>query len=462
MHLLWWSVMQSQAEELNQEDSDRVAEKVFAAQVKYLYSQLPVTVIGSLAIVSCIAYMLFGTVSSTVLIIWYSVFVVVTLVRGWQLMRYQYAEDKDYQHWANTHIVSAFLGGCLIGAVPIIATNAPLEIQSFVLFVIAGLCAGGLSTHASLLKAFIGFLVPITMIPGIWFLCQSDQYHMVSGVVLVLFALLMVRSCRNYAGMLENALQLQFSNEMLNAHLEEARVSAEAAYDAKSMFLSSMSHELRTPMNAVLGFAQLIEDDEENALNEEQNEYINQIKKAGWHLLDLINSILDLAKLEADKVEVFPTVVRIGDVVNECVMIVSPIAKKSGITIDDNASRCDIEVVVDCMRMKQVILNLLSNGIKYNREGGRLTLEPPEVRDDVCYLAVTDTGVGLAQQQMVDVFLPFNRVVEHDSKIEGTGIGLNITCNLLELMGGRIGVESEKGVGSTFWIEVPLAEQSKR
>jgi len=454
--------MQSQAEDLTLEDSHSVAEKIFASQVELLYEQFPIAVIGSLAIVSCIAFMLIGSISNVILIIWYVVFFVSTMARCWLLIQYKNVPNKDYQYWAKTYFVSALLGGFLVGIVPIIAISTSVETQSFILFSIAGLCAGGLSTHAPLMKIFIAFLLPTTVLPGAYFLYQGDQYHMISGIVLLLFALLMVRSSRHYANTLENALKLQFSNEILNTYLKEARDSAEAACDAKSMFLSSMSHELRTPMNAVLGFAQLIEEDEDNSLNKEQSEYIKQIKNAGWHLLELINSILSLAKLEADKQEIFPTSVCIGDIISECTMIVSPLAKESGITINDSASNCDIEIIADFMHMKQAILNLLSNGIKYNKEGGSLTLEPPEIRGSVCYLAVTDTGVGLSQQQMVDIFLPFNRMVEHGSKIEGTGIGLNITCNLLELMGGRIGVESEKGVGSTFWIEVPLAEQSNR
>ncbi len=452
--------MQSQVDDLNLEDSNAVAEKVFASQAEHLYRQFPIAVMGSFAIVSCMAFILIGAISNAVLITWYVVFFASTLFRCWLLIQYENALNKDYQYWVNIYFVSALLGGFLVGIVPIIAISTSVELQSFILFSIAGLCAGGLSTHAPLIKMFTAFLLPITVMPGIYFLYQGDQYHVISGLVLLLFALLMVRSSRHYADTLENALRLQFSNEILNTYLMEARDSAEAACDAKSMFLSSMSHELRTPMNAVLGFAQLMEDDEDNALNREQREYIKQIKRAGWHLLELINSVLHLAKLEADKLPVFPMPVCIGDIISECTMIVSPLAKKSGITVNDNASCCDIAVVVDFMHMKQAMINLLSNGIKYNREGGSLTLETPEIRDGVCYLAITDTGVGLSQQQMVDIFLPFNRVVEHDSKIEGTGIGLNITCNLLELMGGRMGVESEKGVGSTFWIEVPLAEQS--
>lgn len=454
--------MQNQVEELDQENNDYVAEKVFAAQVDLLFDQLPVAVIGSLAVVSCVAFMLVGLIPNTTLLIWYLAFSIVTMACGLLLVRHKNAQDKNYRYCANIYFVSALLGGLLVGIVPVIAINAPVEIQSFILFVIAGLCAGGLSTHAPLVKVFIAFLIPTTVMPGVCFLCQDNQYHLIGGTVLLLFALLMAYSCRNYANTLANALKLQFSNEMLSAHLADARDAAESAYKAKSVFLSSMSHELRTPMNAILGFAQLVESDESNSLNKEQTEYIDQLKKAGWHLLSLINGVLDLAKLEAEKMEAFPAHVCIGEVVNECVMIVSPIAKQSGIVVNDKASDCNIKVFVDYMHLKQVIINLLSNGIKYNRKGGSLTLEAPEIRNDVCYLAIKDTGIGLSRHQMSEIFLPFNRVAEQSSKTEGTGIGLNITCNLLDLMGGRIGVESEEGVGSTFWIEVPLTEQSNK
>ena len=238
--------------------------------------------------------------------------------------------------------------------------------------------------------------------------------------------------------------------------LVAAREEADRANEAKSEFLSSMSHELRTPMNAILGFGQLLDID--SSLDAEQRESVREILKAGHHLLELINEVLDLARIESGKIDLSVESVALHDLVSESLGLIEPLAVKHGIVVS-----CDIPdqwaVQADRMRLKQVLLNLLSNAVKYNRPQGKLRIQVFMMESRV-RLSVTDTGIGIEPARLSELFQPFHRLVGEDSKIEGTGVGLTISRRLVELMGGRIGVESRFGEGSTFWIELPPGDHS--
>ncbi len=237
--------------------------------------------------------------------------------------------------------------------------------------------------------------------------------------------------------------------------LVAAREAADRANQAKSEFLSSMSHELRTPLNAILGFGQLMELDE--TLPADQQDNVHEIIKAGRHLLDLINEVLDLAKVESGRIDLSMEAVELQPLVEECRMLLQPLAEQRGIGIQI-ADATGYRLRTDRTRLKQVLLNLLSNAVKYNRDNGRVTLEVQLQAPTVLRLAVRDTGRGIPADRLQELFQPFNRLGADRSDIEGTGIGLTITRRIVELMGGEVGVESEVGVGSVFWIDLPLLE----
>jgi signal transduction histidine kinase len=246
---------------------------------------------------------------------------------------------------------------------------------------------------------------------------------------------------------------------------EETEVAAQAALRAnaaKTQFLSRMSHELRTPLNAVLGFAQLLALDGTHPLSPAQRARVDHISQAGAHLLAMINDVLDLSRIEGGSVAMLPAVVPVHIVTSEALALVANAADAAGVRVRVDRSQREMALVTTCvradhLRLRQVLVNLLSNAIKYNRPGGSVTLRWPVDPDGQVRLQVEDTGIGLSAAQQEHLFEPFNRLGIERSGIEGTGIGLVITQRLVQLMGGRVTVESRVGEGSCFTVSLPLA-----
>ena len=240
--------------------------------------------------------------------------------------------------------------------------------------------------------------------------------------------------------------------------LVAAKNAADKANQAKSKFLSNMSHELRTPMNAILGFAQLMEVDQN--LPTEHRDGAAEIMKAGEHLLALIGGILDLAKIEAGRIELRIQALSYRTWVADCMGLVKPIADKQQITLHWDKD-LDVIVLADHVRLRQILLNLLSNAIKYNRIGGNVWLTAQMVASDRVRVTIADSGPGIAPDRLSELFQPFRRLGAEGGASEGTGLGLAITRNLVEMMNGKIGVSTELGRGSAFWLDLPTLESNR-
>jgi signal transduction histidine kinase/CheY-like chemotaxis protein/CHASE3 domain sensor protein len=236
--------------------------------------------------------------------------------------------------------------------------------------------------------------------------------------------------------------------------LKLAKQEADEANQAKSEFLSRMSHELRTPLNSILGFAQLLELGE---LTGQQADNIRQILKGGYHLLDLINEILDLARIESGRLSLSPEPVSISEVLIDALDLVRPLAAQQNISLNpDGAIKCRQHVQADRQRLKQVLLNLLSNAIKFNRSGGSVVVSCVEQADGKLRVEVVDTGTGMSKEGIDRLFKPFERLEADRTEVSGTGLGLVVSKRLVEAMGGSIGVESAVGLGSRFFIELAM------
>jgi PAS domain S-box-containing protein len=254
--------------------------------------------------------------------------------------------------------------------------------------------------------------------------------------------------------------QTELALQQAKGAAEASQLTAEEASRAKSDFLSRMSHELRTPMNAILGFAQLLEMSQKEPLSSTQKERVRQISKGGQHLLDLINEILDISRIEANRLQVSPEPVSVRESIQEVLDLATPLAVKRHIQVVTKLGNLDVNpfVMADRQRLKQVLLNLLSNAVKYNYDGGSVIVTCLSTSANKWRISITDTGPGISQEDQARLFVAFERLNADQPHVEGTGLGLMLAKRLVEMMQGRIGVESAVGKGSTFWVELPSTE----
>ncbi len=244
------------------------------------------------------------------------------------------------------------------------------------------------------------------------------------------------------------------------AEAQQARAAAEASNHAKSDFLSRMSHELRTPLNAMLGFAQLLDLDKRHPLAEAQRPWVGQIQHAGWHLLEMINDVLDLSRIESGNVRLVIEPLELSTLLSGTLPLVEQEARKRGIRISHELAPGAVRVLGDATRVKQILTNLLTNAVKYNADQGRIHVATRLIATEV-EISVTDTGLGMTPAQMGELFQPFNRLGRERSSQEGTGIGLVISQRLAELMGGSLRARSVTGEGSVFILSLPTVENSE-
>jgi signal transduction histidine kinase len=251
----------------------------------------------------------------------------------------------------------------------------------------------------------------------------------------------------------KNEIKLNDINKNLEQRVYERTKELEKASRAKDEFLSSMSHELRTPMNAILGFAQLMELDKQ--FTSKHQKYTSEILGAGNHLLELINEILDLSKIEGGKLDIDMRDTEITKIINDSISTISPVAKQNNVQIINNIPKENQYIVyIDKLRFKQVVINLLSNAIKYNVKDGKVFISA-NVTDSKIRIEFKDTGPGISKEKQEKLFIPFERLGFEASVVEGAGIGLVLCEKLLTLMNGTIGMHSVDGQGSTFYIEFP-------
>lgn len=253
-------------------------------------------------------------------------------------------------------------------------------------------------------------------------------------------------------------LELENIRQEIEKQLLESKAAAEEANRTKSEFLANMSHELRTPLNSIIGFSTILKDRKHGDLNENQTRYISNVLKSGKHLLDLINDILDISKIEAGRMGYEPENVNLSETVGEVVTLMQPMANKKHIELTSNIEPEDIEIFADKIKFKEIMYNLLSNAIKFTPQKGKVTITSQLVGDNI-EISISDSGIGIPDEKYQSIFDPFKQVDSSSSrKYGGTGLGLAIVNRYVKMHGGSIRVESEPGMGSTFTLAIPVSK----
>ncbi|TQV84667.1 hypothetical protein FKG94_03855 [Exilibacterium tricleocarpae] len=436
----------------------RQAEEIRHQQVRILYDRFPQALIATVINSGLISVALWQVIAHPVLIGWLLGLLATTLLR--LLLYLQY---KKQQPAASAAVVweRRFLIGVIASAVIwssagvlLFAQHSVLH-QVFLAFVVGGMSVGSVTSLSSRWPMALLFILLATTPISIQFLNTDDRVLIVMGFIYAIFFLLILRLARDFHLNTKENITLQVLSTDRARQLEVAKQNAEEASQAKSTFLSQMSHEFRTPLNAIMGFAQIIQlaaaDDEKQRARRERA--AKEILVAGEYLERLIEDVLDLAAVEKHRIKVQLEPVEACALVQECAGLLAPLAEEHGVTLIVN--ECPGVVMADPTRARQILLNLIINAIQYNRDQGSVTLHTHFLADKKIRFSVADNGPGIEAAAQDNLFESFQHLGKSGAK--SIGIGLTIAKSLTELMHGSIGVDSTEGRGSTFWIDLPSA-----
>ena len=426
-------------------------------EVRMLYGGMKFSMLATLFVTIIMYYVMFGHSDSFMnLSVWFTGMILIILFRSLDTVAYSRSSpaDQSKPSWGTRFLIGSTLAGIWWGMLAWLGFSSENEYQTLIVVCIVGVAGGSLATLSYRLRIIVLFLTPALGILELSLIFEDTEFFRVVSYLLAVFILFTLSTSRRAYISSNQNIRLRIEADFREQALKDAKEEAEIANQAKSTFLSSMSHELRTPLNAILGYTQLLEHDA--LLSDKQRDEIREIDNAGNMLLELVNQILDLARIEEGNLRVSIESVSLKKVLQECKSLIKPMADARQIMLDVmDDTPCLI--MADHTRLKQVILNLMSNAVKYNHENGSVTVRYSFPSDGRVCVEVTDTGYGIPQDKVNHIFDPFYRLEEDTHKIEGTGIGLAISSKLTKMMKGTLSVQSEVGQGSTFWIDFPCS-----
>lgn len=419
---------------------------VQAETLRFLYRGVPTALGVNIGIAILLSWVLWGRVDHRELLYWQLALGVTILLRAYGAWLFARAEhiSQSINAWKYLFLIKSTLSGIVWGvSIWYFEPYTELETPILITFVLGGLTAGAAAILGSVLSVYYAYLYA-TMLPiTIWFFSHRQESHTIMGIMLCVYILAMMAGGYLYRKVVLRSITL--SNDLV-----DAKEQAEQANRAKSEFLSRMSHELRTPLNAIVGFGQLLEYSD---ISEMDRVNARHIVDAGRHLTNMVNEILDIARIESGHQIISKKPVFVKTVLMETWELVKPLADARGIRLQHSGpEECHYYIYIDQQRMVQVLLNLLSNAIKYNKEAGTITVSCRRDEKRI-HIAIRDTGMGINVENLQRIFNPFERIGAETTTVEGSGIGLAVTRSLVHAMDGKIGVDSEPGQGSTFWIE---------
>ena len=426
---------------------------VYSEQIKLLYaSSMHATILAIIASLLMVAIQ-WDVIEHSVLLGWLFIFWLVTFCRG--LLGFLYHRKNiatdDAKRWGMLFIIGAAFAGVMWGlsAVLFFPENN-LQHQVIIGFLISSVISSAVTVLSVMRSALYALIIPAMIPLPILFLIEGGYTANLMAIIILLGFGFYIRGANNIYYNLRENIHLRLAADEKEQSLIVAKEQAEHANKEKSEFLSRMSHELRTPMNAILGYSQILKM-KEDELNKEQVVHINEVINAGRHLLNLINEVLDIATIESGKLDITIEEVDLDTIVEQCLSLVSTQADAAHLKITNNISDTGYTLQADPKRIKQVLVNILINAIKYNNEYGTIILDSEIDEAQQIVIRIADRGNGLSEEEINKLFSPFERLNVSDD-IEGTGIGLVISKHLIEGMGGSIAIESTIGVGTTVSI----------
>ncbi len=436
-----------------------------AERIELLYDQAPAGNLATILLAALTAWVLQGQVPGAQMTGWLLYMVAITVLR--------FALVSAYRRWLSARSALIFLDLFVVGALlsgigwgittQLLLPYADIEYRVFITFVVGGLVAGASSLMAVWPTAYVAFAFTAALPIGAWFIQLGNPIDLAMGLAVFLFLTVNTASVFNMRTRIMDVLNLRSDNRKLVDSLTRAKEAAENASEAKTLFLANTSHEIRTPMNGIIGTLELLRD---TPLNDEQRKLVGAARNSADFLLVLVNDILDLSKIEARQLVLENIPFRVGDTLRDVVRSSAALAEKKGLYLNgDVAPSTPALVFGDPLRMRQIVTNLVDNAIKFTARGG--------IDISVRYLAsghdqgtlqvsVTDTGIGMTREVVDRLFYAFSQAdTSTTRRYGGTGLGLNITARLVEMMGGTIDVQSEPDAGTTFTIRLPVTEASE-
>ena len=427
---------------------------IFLWQVDHLFSSTKISFFTNAIFSLIVVWLLWGLGVREHLFLWLSLLWVVLLFR--LLTHRLYVKSKKNSKtlgvYCKTFSVEVGLTGLLWGLTPwFFGDPEQTEIALFLGFVIGGLVSGAVGTLSVLSRVYMPYLLCMLLPMSVWFFIQGGTVYHAIGYIATFAVLGFVISSLSYKKILHNSFDLAIK-------VSSQKEQVERASNAKSEFLSNMSHELRTPLNAILGFAQLIKMNKDTT--EINQQHSNEVVNAGKYLLSLIDDLLEISAIEANKLELHIEKKKLLDIIHECLdMIKASSVSDLNVSIVFDKTGCnDLSVLVDIVRAKQILLNLLSNAYKYNKTDGSINIHCEMINDSHVRIYVTDTGQGIPLDKQSHVFDSYQRLGQEKGNIKGTGLGLVISRQLVEMMGGQMGFKSQENKGSSFWVDLPLSK----
>lgn len=437
---------------------------VYRKQVELLYVGMPFAIISTAIVVLLLSLLLSYSVHWTYISAWFSLFCLVLVFRAasnWLYSTQKKQQQLDYVKAEKIYIIGVVLTGVLWAIISLwLFPKVNLDGKVLLIIVIMGIAAAANSTMGYRqvpVYVFTALLI-LPLVIGIHIANFPNGF--VVSIAMLVYMIFLLRTSTEFYRNNEKMLQLQNVSIQHERKLLMQREEAKLANMAKSEFLSHMSHELRTPLNTVLGLNELQLLDTEEPLSEKQRDRSNKISDAGHHLLSLVNDVLDFSRIESGDIEINPEIIDVQAVLNDALRLVEGKIRKRNIKVCLDKSASSTWVKADRTRLKQVLVNLLDNAVKYNRQQGTITINIEDAGDRYLRISVIDTGYGIPEQLQDDLFTPFARLNADKMGIEGTGIGLSFSKQLVALMSGQIGMESRAGEGSCFWFEIPQASEA--